>query len=177
MASRKYLREIKPPGKPIKRFMLLVLLFCLGRGFQRVAKWDPDVKKEVEAWKEGFSIMFEVNPNGPYMSLRKQNGKIKYLGLYKTDAQLIINFKNIDSAFLVFTAQMGTPRAYAEHRVSVKGDLQEAMRLIRCLNYVQFYLFPAIIAKNVMKRLPPIPFGRLMGGRTLTYLFGVPLGL
>ena len=169
--------EINPPAKRIKKIMCSVLMFCLGRGFQTVSGFDPDVKKEIEAWDEGFRILFEVAPGGPYLNLRKDKGRIRFLGLRKADAELVIHFKNIDAAFMVLTAQSGTPRAFAEHRISVRGNLPEAMRLIRCLNYVQYYLFPAFIAGKVMKRLPPIPAGRLLSGRAYVYLFGVPLGL
>jgi hypothetical protein len=155
-----------------------MLLFCLGRGFRAVSGLDPDVRKEIEAWDEGFRIVFEIAPGGPCLFLRKEEGRIRYLGLKKADdAELIIHFKNIDAAFMVLTAQSGTPRAFAEHRVSVRGNLPEAMRLIRCLNYVQYYLFPAFIARRVIKRLPPIPAGRLLSGRAHVYLLGVPLGL
>jgi hypothetical protein len=177
MASKQSPPEIKPPAKKIKKIIGSLLLFCLGRGFQSVSGIDPDVKKEIEAWDEGFSILFEVAPGGPYLHLRKEKGRIRFLGLRKADADLVIHFKNIEAAFMVLTAQSGTPRAFAEHRVSVRGNLQEAMRLIRCINYVQYYLFPAFIAGKVIKRLPTIPVGRLFYGRAFVYLFGVPLGL
>lgn len=162
----------------MKKILCAVLLFCLGRGFQTVSGRDPDVKKEAGAWDEGFRILFEVLPGGPYLSLRKEEGRIRFLGLKETgDSDLVIQFKNIEAAFMVLTTQMGTPRAFAEHRIGVRGNIPEAMRLIRCLNYVQYYLFPAFIARRVIKRLPPIPAGRLLTGRAFVYLFGVPLGL
>lgn len=169
--------EIRPPDKRIKKIMCSVLLFCLGRGFQAVSGFDPDVKKEIEAWDEGFRILFEVAPGGPCLLLCKEEDRIHYDGLRKADADLVIHFKNVEAAFMVLTTQSGTPRAFAEHRISVRGNLPEAMRLIRCLNYVQYYLFPAFIARRIIKRLPPIPAGRLLSGRAYVYLFGVPLGL
>ena len=161
----------------MKKIACSILLFCLGRGFQAVSGMDPDVKKELEAWEEGFTILFEVAPKGPYLHLRKDKGRIRFLGLRKAEAELVVHFKNIEAAFLVLTAQIGTPRAFAEHRISVMGSLPESMRLVRCLNYVQYYLFPAFIARRILKRLPPIPTRRLLSGRIMVYLFGVPLGL
>lgn len=177
MSLKQLPSEIKPPAKEIKKILCSLLLFCLGRGFQTVSGMDPDVKKEVEGWDEGFEILFDVAPGGPYLHLRKEKGKIRFLGLNRAEAELVIRFRNIDAAFLVLTAQMGTPRAFAEYRVSIQGSLPEAMRLVRCLNYVQYYLFPAFIARKIVKRLPPIPTGRLWSGRAHVYLFGVPLGL
>lgn len=175
MGYKKYRKRI--PGK--KTFMKLVVktvLFILGRGFQCLAARDPDVKKEVDAWDEGFSIMFEILPRGPYMSLQKKNGKLKYLGLKKSEADLIINFKNVDTAFMIFTAQMSTAKGYAQHRLSVQGDLVQAMSLIRCLNIIQFYLFPKFIARMILKRMPKMTL-RKFGWRLYAYLFGIVFGM
>jgi len=177
MASMQPPFGIKSPAMKIKKILCSVLLFCLGRGFQTVSGTDPDVRREIEAWDEGFGILFEVAPDGPFLSLRKGKDRMLFAGMKSADADMVVRFKNIEAAFMVLTAQSGTPRAFAEHRISVRGHLPEAMRLIRCLNYVQYYLFPAFIARRVIKRLPPIPAGRLFRGRARVYLAGVPLGL
>ncbi|NLB88911.1 MAG: hypothetical protein GX790_06750 [Syntrophomonadaceae bacterium] len=153
-----------------------ILLFFLGRGFQTIAKIDPEVAKEINTWDDNFTIMFEILPDGPYMSLAKQNNQLKYLGFKKVDAHLTIGFKNLEAAFLIFTAQKSTPIGYAEHRLYVKGDLALAMSLIRCLNIVQFYLFPGFIAKKILKRMPSMSIKKF-GIRLYTYLIGIPLGL
>ena len=88
----------------------------------------------------------------------------------------MINFKNLEAAFLMMTAQLGTARAYAEHRMSVRGDLTIALSNIRCLNVVERYLFPTFIAKNVVKRLPDIPAGKRYARRLWVYTMGVVFG-
>jgi len=177
MASMQPPSGIKPPAKKIKKILCSALLFCLGRGFQAVSGTDPEIEKEIEAWDEGFSILFEVAPEGPFLHLRKGKDRMLFAGMRSAEADLVVHFKNIEAAFMVLTTQMGTPRAFAEHRIGVRGNIPEAMRLIRCLNYVQYYLFPAFIVGRVMKRLPPIPAGRLLSGRARVYLMGIPLGL
>lgn len=173
----KLYKEIPVGNKPVKSFIIKTLLFSLGRGFQSLARVDSDLKNEVDNWDDSFSIMFEVLPKGPYMSLQKRNGRLRYLGLKKLDnAELTICFKNIETAFMVFTAQLSTPAAYAQHRLSVKGDLSKSMALIRCLNIVQFYLFPKIIAKNIILRLPKMT-PKKFAKRLYAYLIGIPLGV
>ncbi|MFZ5595577.1 MAG: hypothetical protein ACOY31_01025 [Bacillota bacterium] len=175
MAGKEY-REIRPGKKTVKGLIVRVMLFFLGRGFQSLAARDPDIRKEIDGWSEGFTIMFNIMPFGPFWSIQKRGGKLRYLGMIKTGADLQVDFKNLETAFLVLTGQMGTPQGYAEHRVSVKGDLVLAMSMIRCLDIVQFYLFPAIIAKRVVKRLPRMTFGKF-GRRVFVYLVGIPLGI
>lgn len=167
---------IKPGKKPFKKALVGTVLFILGRGFQSIARFDTDVKKEINQWEESFSIMFEIMPKGPYMSLQKRNGRLKYMGLTKTNADLIITFKNIEAAFLIFTAQLSTAQGYAQHRISVKGDIEKAMSIIRCLNIVQRHLFPRIIARKILKRMPKMTLRR-WGIRVYTYFIGIPLGI
>lgn len=175
MGEEKTRTNIIPGKKRFKTAVVKIVLFVLGRGFQSIAARDDTVKKEVAGWDESFSVMFQVLPLGPYMSLQKKNGHLQFMGLNKSYADLVINFKNIQSAFLVFTAQLGTPQGYAQHRLSVEGDISKAMSLIRCLNMVEFYLFPRIIARMVLKRVPGMT-ARRMGLRLYTYLLGIPLG-
>lgn len=181
MASNVKYRTAKLKNKPVKTLIVKTMMFCLGRGFQSIAKRDVEVIEEVKAWPEGFVIVFEVLPKGPYLTLKKANGRLRYMGMKKNQADLTICFKNIDSALSIFLpiikSKMGTAKAYAEHRLSVKGDLVEAMRLIRCLNIVEHYLFPAFISKNILKRHPYRPFGKLMAVRVAAYVLGICLGL
>lgn len=175
MGETKTRRDIRPGEKRFKSAVVKIVLFILGRGFQCIAARDETVKREVAGWDESFCIMFQVLPRGPYMSLQKQNGRLQFMGVTKSYADLVINFKNIESAFMVFTAQLGTPQGYAQHRLSVEGDINKAMSLIRCLNMVEFYLFPGIIARMVLKRVPRMTAKRLVL-RLYTYLIGIPLG-
>lgn len=176
MSTGKNYPEIIPGQKPFTSLVLKIVLFILGRGFQSIAARDEEVKREVESWEESFSILFEVLPSGPYLYLQKQNGRLRTLGLVRNEADLVISFKTLGTAFLIFTGQMGTPQGYAEHRISVQGDLVRAMSLIRCLNLVEFYLFPGFIARGILKRLPPMTMRRF-ALRLHVYFLGIPFGI
>lgn len=176
MITGKIYPEIVPRGRPFMTRAVKIVLFVLGRGFQSIASRDEEVKQEVEVWEESFSILFEVLPGGPYLFLQKQNGKLRMVGLKRDEANLVISFKTLGSSFLILTGQMGTPQGYAEHRMSVKGDLAKAMSLIRCLNLVEFYLFPGFIARRILKRLPAMTL-RKFGLRLHVYFLGIPFGI
>lgn len=110
------------------------------------------------------------------MVLEKRNGRLRYLGSKKKPADLIISFKTVEAAFLVMSAQLSTPQSYAEHRATLKGDSTAAMSLIRCLNIVQAYLFPKVLSRRVLKRVPEMTPSR-MAARAAVLGIGVPLSL
>jgi hypothetical protein len=118
----------------------------------------------------------KIFPNGPRMTVEKRRGLLKYRSSAPESADLIITFKSLESAFLIFTAQCGTCQGFAENRFIVNGDISMAMSLTRCLNVIQGYLFPSLISKLILKRVPPMPLYKQLV-RLYIYLVGVPLGL
>ncbi len=165
------------PGK--KRFYTLVsgiVLFILGRGLSAASRLDSDVRREVNQWPEGFSFKMTIWPNGPSMAVRKVNG---YLKSYKSpfaEEDVIIYFRNVDSAFLTFTAQISTPMAYAEHRIFAKGDLSMVMSFVRCLDVLEGHLFPRIINRLILRRKPRMGLKKQLV-RLYIYLVAIPFGL
>ncbi len=172
-----YSKEIRPKPKRFKKVVLTVMFFVLGRAFVFTNKFDSSVKKEISEWPEGYKIIFYTAYHGPSMGLIKRNNRIIRAKIPLDNADLSIIFKNVDSAFLMMTAQMGIPVAFAEHRFILKGESHLAMSLIRCLNVVQTYLFPRIIAKRLIRKLPKIPWYRRYFYRLRIYLLTVPLGI
>lgn len=149
-----------PPVAPRKKWFKeatarAVFLF-LGTAFEAAAKRDPDIQKEIDTWENGFTLMMNVLPVGPYMTFEKTGDKFYYRGVTIKDknVDVIVNFKNIECAFLVLTPQMGTPQAYAERRLLVKGDLVKVMSFSRCLNRLLAHLYPKFIYASLMKRPP-----------------------
>ncbi len=146
----------------IKYSTVKLVLGVLGKALEKVSKVDEEVKMELSALPENFTAVMTVLPNGPSMKVEREGDHFKYLGTSekREEAELVVMFKNLESAFMILTGQMSTHKAYAQHRVSVKGDLVKAMIFTRCLNIVQAYLFPGFVAKMVLKRRPPMPADR-----------------
>lgn len=169
--------SVPPRTKRLKPLIIKIVLFIMGRGMQSASKHDNDIKEEIKSFPEGFQITMKVLPNGSALTVKKQGNRMKYLGSNNNiDADLIIHFKNTESAFMIFTAQMGTPQGFAEHRISVKGELRYAMTFTRCINILQGYLFIGIINKRIMKRLPPMPLKKQLV-RFIIYFLGIPFGI
>ncbi len=169
---------IKPGRKWIKEVIVKSVFLFMGTALESAARRDPDIKKEIDTWDNGFTMMMNVLPFGPYMTFEKTAGKFCYRGvrikdrkndikerevkgnggesgnIKLQDIDLIVNFKNIESAFLALTPQMGTPQAYAERRLLVRGNLARVMSFSRCLNILLAHLYPRFVYASLMKRPP-----------------------
>jgi hypothetical protein len=169
---------IAPGRKRFKEVTVKSVFLFLGTAFEAAAKRDPDIKKEVDNWDNGFTMSMNVLPYGPYMTFEKTADKLCYRGvrikdrnndikereakgeavqpknIQLQDIDVIVNFKNIECAFLALTPQMGTPQAYAERRLLVKGDLVKIMSFSRCLNILLAHLYPKFVYASLMKRPP-----------------------
>ncbi|MEW6078869.1 MAG: hypothetical protein AB1724_13720 [Thermodesulfobacteriota bacterium] len=169
---------VEPGRKWFKEITVNAVFLFLGTAMEAAAVRDPDIKKEVDTWENGFTLMMNVLPHGPYMTFEKSDdrlfyrgikikdrgndireriakgGEVKLWGAKLRDVDVIINFKNIECAFMALTPQMGTPQAYAERRLLVKGDLVKVMSFSRCLNVLLAHLYPRFICAILVKRPP-----------------------
>ncbi len=138
----------------LKKMVVGIALLALGGTFEKVSKHSAELKEEIKTWKKGIVISLGVLPNGPSISLKEENGTIRYLGRGYKNPDVKIIFKNMDSAFLPFTAQMGSHIAFVQHRAMVHGSVLDGIKANRAMGIVQAYLLPGIVFKKVFK-LPP----------------------
>lgn len=138
-----------------------VVLFFLYRAMQALYKEDSRIREEVDSWPLGSILVMRVAKNGPSLCLRRTKaGLERVLDMDKPD--IIIAFKSVESAFLVLTGQLGTARAYAQHRFVVWGDLYQVMSFVRCIDLVEAYLLPPKMAKRILRRVPKKQVSRWM---------------
>lgn len=137
----------------IKACISKVVLFFLYRGFKAGYKFDERIRKEIDGWQDGFTAVIETGVKNLKLCIRKKDGKLQKLK--NTDkADIVITFKSIDAAFLMFTGRLGVAKAYAQHRFTLKGEINQTMSLVRVIDLVEAYLFPKIITKNILKEVP-----------------------
>jgi hypothetical protein len=137
-----------------KRMTVQTSLIVLGASFEMASKWSDALKEEIKDWEDGRVISVGVLPDGPYMSVKKESGQLRYLGKGPREADLKIMFKNMEVAFLLLTGMMGAVQAFAEHRAIVHGSIEQAMEINRAMAIVQKYLFPGFLLSRLMKRPP-----------------------
>ncbi|MFA6032434.1 MAG: hypothetical protein WC889_06005, partial [Myxococcota bacterium] len=135
---------------------------ALGAAFELCSERVPELAREIADWEEGRRITIGVHPSGPYVSIEKRGQRIACMGPVKAEhPDLQIRFKNLESALLIFTAQMGGHDAVVECRVGVTGDNAMAMQMNRAMAIVQAYLFPAILHHRLFKRAPRMTTAQL----------------
>jgi hypothetical protein len=144
-----------------KRALAGVSLLALGVTFDLTSRYVPEMQDEISDWEDGRRVAIGVLPAGPTITIQKSGNRIQYLGLKKVDPDLSILFKNLDSAVMIFTAQLGAPWAVAENRVCVQGDNYKAMQVTRAMAIVQTYLFPGFLLNNIFKRPPVLSASQL----------------
>jgi hypothetical protein len=138
----------------MKEFVCQIVLWFLCRGMDVLARKDERVKKEIASLPEGYRVCLKagMKKGSPQIIMTVTKGRVLRT---KTEekADLTIVFKNIHTAFKVFTGQMGIAEAYAGHGFYLKGNINIAMGVVRCMEYVELYLFPKIISSRILKRV------------------------
>jgi hypothetical protein len=166
------MQEVHAGGKPLKKAYVAIFLWFTGRAIQAAAKVDKEVQKEFDALPEEFTFALGCLPNGPWMVVGKEKGRVKYFGgnLNVRPVQLRLVIKSIDAAFLILSFQESTTLAASRNRLMTDGEVPYALAIIRVLDMVEVYLLPKIIASLAVKRYPSWwSFGRKLGGRIGVY--------
>jgi hypothetical protein len=147
----------KPPiSYQVKKIVVETSLLALAAAFEIVSKHAPEMKAELADWEDSRIFSLGVLPNGPAISLQKKGSEIHYLGKGYHNPQLKILFKNLDSAILPFTGQIGSHIAFVQRRAILQGNVGEAMQISRAMAIVQSYLMPGLVFDKIFKRPPKL---------------------
>jgi hypothetical protein len=161
--------------KKIKNVITKVGFFALRQGCQSASRFNSEIREELTAWPEGFTILLRVLPRGPKLGLQKKNGRLKGISTTRENWDLTVVFRTEETAFRVITTLSNVPKAFTQNRLMVFGNTADSMILIRVLNVVQAYLFPPFLSKRVLKRVPKFSLGQHIG-RLRLYTIGLALG-
>jgi len=134
----------------MKRRIIAIVFFFLGRGFAACARLDSRVKREVGRWADGTVVTLRVAPSGPQTSWSVKGGVFRHVGSRSVEPTLLVTFKNADGALPVFLGMKGVLQAFAEHRSTLAGDISLGMSVVRCLHIVEGYLFPAVMTRRIL---------------------------
>ena len=170
------LTQIRPKRSTLKRALIHVGFYALGRGAQSVSRFSKVLKKEIAAWPDGYTIALKVNPNGPELWLQVYDRRLIRVKPKGNTPGLIVVFKTVNTGFRIITTLTSVPTAFTQNRIMVYGDTAQSMVLIRILNIVQSYLFPSILSKRILKRVPRFGWRDHLG-RLRVYTTGILFGL
>ena len=134
----------------MRKRVIAIVFFFLGRGFAACARLDSRVKREVGTWPEGTVVTLRIAPSGPQTSWSVTGGRFRHLGARSVTPTLLVTFKNPEGALPVFLGMKGVLQAFAEHRSSLSGDISLGMSVVRCLHIVEGYLFPDVMTRRIL---------------------------
>ncbi len=155
-----------------KKIITKIGLFALQRGAVSLSHFNDEVQKELQAWPNGFTIKIAVKGHPIAIAWKKTNSGLKAVNPISKSDDLIIYFKNLNTAFNVITTLSNVPEAFTQNRIQAFGYNPDSMILIRILNIVQAYLFPPFLSKRVLKRVPHFNWKQHLG-RIRVYTIGL----
>ena len=138
-----------------KKAVSRVVFYVLYRALKALFGYDDNIRREIGGWSQGFSICMRAARGGPSLYIARTGdgiARVKRPGPSKPDIEIV--FKSIDAAFLVLTGQLGVAQAYAQHRFTLRGNVNDTMSFVRCVDITEGYLFPAIMSRRILKELP-----------------------
>ncbi|MFZ5722860.1 MAG: hypothetical protein ACOY33_04270 [Pseudomonadota bacterium] len=154
-----------------------LMIGVIGRGLVAISQTDREVHHELKTFPAGYTIQMRVMPDGPVFTVEVQDdGTLKLRKDFGGRATLGVCFKHMAHAFLVFSFQEGTARAFANDRMFVDGEISHAIRLVRCLNRMEALILPKFVAEKAVKRYPALGAGEKLAlaariyGRVVTNL-------
>jgi hypothetical protein len=130
-----------------------LVLQVLYRAIRVLSHCDSRVRRELSDLPENLTVRFSVSPQEKSKQLTFQ---ITHGTIRKTqqDPDIHIIFKNESMAFRVFTGRMGVAGAYAAHAFILKGNINQAMGVVRVVDLTEGYLFPKFISRHILTDVP-----------------------
>ena len=163
------LKSINPAGKILKKLIIRIILFMFGKAIEAVQKIDKNAAGELSTFPEGAVIAIKPYAKGNGMVIIRYNGVFRYAGSkIPAETDLLISFKNINSAFKVLSGMNGIGDAYAQHRFTLEGDIFTTLPLVRAMLITETYLFPRFMVRKIAKEIP-----ELCSNKFKAYLFTI----
>lgn len=146
--------NLPPRTNPAKRLVVEAGFLALARGLQACSNFEPQVQADLDQWPEAYSFAMTVLPHGPTIRMQKRQGLLWQTRTKGQHSDLVVELKNLETAFQMISTQAGIHHVYAHHGIGVVGDIARSMALIRMIERVEAYLFPEVLSRNILKRTP-----------------------
>lgn len=142
-----------------QRAYVAAMFDVLGRLLVAGSAVDPEIRRELLGFPEGYTIGFAVLGDSLSLRIARRGDRFEPepSSLAKPDLEIV--FKHVAHAFALLSFQESTPTAFANDRMVSHGDVGLSMRFTRCLDRVQGIMLPDPVARLALKSLPQIPLG------------------
>ncbi len=146
------IKSVKPA---LEQAYVKLMLDVIGRGLAMASQVDDEIRQDISKFPIGFTLSMAVfNNDAAFIARVNENHHLELIDHLDHKADLIITFKHIHHAFLVFSFQESTAQAFANDRMIADGDLGHAIRLVRCLNKMEALILPKLVAELAVKEYP-----------------------
>lgn len=164
--------NIPTPPLSVQRVYVSTMMDIIGRGLEAASQVDPVLQQELAGFPAGFTFEMKIMPKGPALTARiNPDGTLQRLSSLQGRPDLSIKFKHVSLAFLVFSFQESTSRAFANDRMVADGDVAYAIRIVRCLDRMETLILPRVIADRAVKRYPDsLKLGEKLGKASQIYV-------
>lgn len=159
--------------RAIQKFVVGAALRLVHAALVELRKMDPYVAAEYAKLPAGLSYAIYTGHACPALFVQWDGHSLRRLKQLQ-HAQCELHIKALAISFRLFTGQMGLAQAYAQHALTMAGEVADVMRLARLVNHAECYLFPAFITKRFIRKRPALAAGslRLYAGIVLGFLKG-----
>lgn len=134
-----------------KKSVLCRLIFnILIKGMSGVAKYDNEIKEELGVLGDGYKVKLGIFPHSDYARFVVKDNRV-----YKTkveDCDIEILFKNLKVAKKVLLGRMSIAEAFSMHSIVLKGNINDALVLVRIMERTEDYLFPKWYTKAINRK-------------------------
>ncbi len=139
--------------RQLQQLVCGIVLQVLFRAMRVLSHCDSRIRQEFRDMPDGLRVRFSVSPA---QNSQKLTFVISGDSIQKTreDPDIHIIFKNEPMAFRVFTGRMGIAGAYASHAFILRGNINQAIGIVRVVDLVEAYLFPKIMSRRILKEIP-----------------------
>ncbi|MGI6007391.1 MAG: hypothetical protein ACOX8E_07875 [Ruminococcus sp.] len=146
--------KCRSTGNFIKRRIADVILYVLYGSFCELYRLDSRMKDEIDSWPEGMTYCLVCSEKGPRLFFRKSQNQLQKLNpriqrYYDTAC----TFRSLEGAFEVLTGRMGCAQAYSTHTFYIHGDIGSALKLTRCVDLAETYLFPRFMTRRILRKV------------------------
>lgn len=129
----------------LARATVQALLALTQEGLCAICRTDAEAREEVLGFPDGFVFEMSVLPSGPRLRVRKQGDRfVRDEG--SSRPTLSIQFKHLRHALRVITMVDDVPKAIANDRLVIDGELSWAMRIARITERMMAALVPRALS-------------------------------
>lgn len=154
-----------------ERKYVTLMMGVVGRSLVSASQVDAEIRREIAALPVGYTVQMMVMPGGPsFTTAVTDDHTLRLLRGFTGKADLAVRFKHVTHAFLVFSFQEGTARAFAHDRMYVDGDISDALRVVRCLSRMEVLILPKFVAERAVKRYPTLALAQKINLAARIYL-------